>query len=72
MPRWNRALWAALASFAGALLLLGLAAGLRYGENAERTDDPAPLPPMRRIVNESDFALAVTQLTKTSTKGQSS
>lgn len=28
------------------------------------------LPPMRRIANESDFALAVTQLTKTSTMSQ--
>lgn len=45
MPRWNRALWAALASFVGALLLLLLAAGLHRGESAERTDDPAPLPP---------------------------
>lgn len=45
MPRWNKALWIALGSFIGALLLVGWAAILYHPERAEFLDSSAPLPP---------------------------
>jgi hypothetical protein len=45
MPRWNKALWVALGSFFGAILLIGLAMWLYLPERAEHLASAAPLPP---------------------------
>ncbi len=45
MPRWNKALWFALGSFIGAILLIGWAAIVYQPERAEYLRSSVPLPP---------------------------